>query len=161
MKETVTAIWQTVQSVAERHGMDPVLVLAIIEQESGYETHAIRHEPGYRWLWPKPSQVKAPSGVSLATEKNQQATSWGLMQVMGAVAREHGCELPFLTALCSSPALGIEYGVRHLAKLKRRWSFRCDFISAYNAGHPTQSNARYVSEVLARIERLKLWAERQ
>lgn len=160
MKELLADIWIDVQYVSERHDLDPVVVLAIIEQESAYQTLAMRFEPGYRWLWPKQNKVQAPCGVSLSTEKNQQATSWGLMQVMGAVAREHGCALPFLSALCH-PTLGVEYGCRHLAKLKARWSTPADYISAYNAGHPTMRNKQYVADVLARAERLRVWLEKQ
>jgi len=158
MQEIISPIWGTVMDVSSRHDLDPVLVFALIEQESNYQTQAMRFEPGYRWLWPKPSEVKAPFGVSLATERNQQATSWGLMQVMGAVAREHGCGLPYLSSLCN-PGLGIEYGCKHLAKLKRRWPAKCDYISAYNAGHPTMKNKQYVASVLARSERLRAWLE--
>jgi len=46
------------------------------------------------------------------TELLFQQTSWGLMQIMGAVARERGFR-GWLTELCD-PATNLEWGCRHL-----------------------------------------------
>jgi soluble lytic murein transglycosylase-like protein len=136
---------------ARAHGFDPSLIAAISEQESGFQPWAMRFEPRYRWLWPRRNAVKPPRGVSLDTEVNQQKTSWGLMQVMGAVARERGYVHPFLSGLCL-PALGIEYGCLQLAHMRGRFPELRDFVSAYNAGRPVADNP-YADEVLERVER--------
>lgn len=138
--------------IALEHGLDPALVCAICHQESGWRPWAIRHEPGYRWLFRLAGRLPS-HGTNEATERNQQMTSWGLMQVMGAVAREHGCEEPFLSALCD-PVAGIEHGCRHLAHLTRLYGDQGTeaVISAYNAGHPsTRNREHYVKPVLALI----------
>ena len=48
------------------------------------------------------------------TESRMRAFSWGLMQVMGQVAREHGFSGRSLAQLCE-PATGLEIGCRVLA----------------------------------------------
>ena len=71
------------RDAAARYGLDPALVCALIEQESAWDAHAIRYEPGFR------SRYVAPLALP-ATEEVARSISWGLMQVMGQVAREHG-----------------------------------------------------------------------
>lgn len=148
----------TVNCIAAQHGLDPCLALAIAEQESGWRPWAHKYEPGYRWLWPSRSEMYCPRGVTRSTELVAQMTSWGLMQVMGAVAREHGFRAAFLAELCD-PATGAEYGCRLLAHLLSRWPRVEDAVSSYNAGHPTweqpEGNAEYVRSVMARVTRLR------
>lgn len=145
---------QLIDAAAVRHGLDPVLVAAIIQQESAGNTWAFRFEPGFRWF----SDYVNPA-CSRTTERNAQATSWGLMQIMGAVARERGCTAPFLSALCD-PTVGLEYGCRHLAWLKGRGYTLHEVISAYNQGSPRRlpsgdfANMEYVNGVLAHMKEL-------
>jgi hypothetical protein len=145
-----------IKDASARHGLKPVLVAAVVEQESGGQQWATRHEPNYIWLWPAGGPVTPPRGVSYSTEVNQQRTSWGLMQVMGAVARERGCREPFLACLCD-PALGLEYGCRHLLWLRQRFGYPPDseLLAAYNAGSPaSKAGQQYATEVLSRVPRL-------
>jgi len=83
------------------------LVCAIVEQESAWEAHAIRYEPAFR------TRYVAPLGLS-PTEEIARSISWGLMQVMGQVAREHGFNGKFLSALCE-PEAGLDIGCAVLA----------------------------------------------
>jgi Transglycosylase SLT domain len=94
-------------TIAQRHVLDPALVCAIIEQESAWDAHAIRYEPAFR------TRYVAPLGLP-PTEEIARSISWGLMQVMGQVAREHSFGSKFLAALCD-PAAGIEVGCAVLA----------------------------------------------
>jgi hypothetical protein len=78
----------------------------------------------------------------LAGDRDQewwaQQASWGLMQVMGAVARECGFHGNYLSQLLD-PEEGTEFGCRHLAILKGRYIqvYGWDgVIAAYNAGSP-------------------------
>ena len=50
--------------------------------------------------------------ASILTELLGQQASWGLMQIMGATARERGFK-GWLTELCD-PAVNLEWGCRHL-----------------------------------------------
>lgn len=144
-----------VKTNAHLFGLEPALVASVVQQESNWEPLAMRYEPMYRWLWPSPEAVVAPSGVSLITERMQQKTSWGLMQVMGAVAREHGFQGRFLGALLD-PDDGLHYGCRHLKGHIQRWGSVEDGVSAYNAGRPTATNKEhYTDKVMGRIESLR------
>ncbi len=96
-----------VRSTAARHALDPALVCAVIEQESAWDAHAIRYEPAFR------ARYVAPLGLP-PTEEVARSISWGLMQVMGQVAREHGFDGKFLSALCD-PATGLDIGCAVLA----------------------------------------------
>jgi len=115
---------------AQEFGLDPALICALCEVESGWETRAIRQEVGYTYLYGLAAGetgviacIQGAAGEQLhtllkeiqstiATEVVMQKTSWGLMQIMGAVARERGFG-GWLTELCD-PAVNLEWGCRHL-----------------------------------------------
>jgi soluble lytic murein transglycosylase-like protein len=116
------------------------LVCAIIEQESAWDAHAIRYEPGFR------SRYVAPLGLP-PTEEVARSISWGLMQVMGQVAREHGFSGKFLSAPCD-PATGLDIGCAVLAsKLSASAANVERALELWNGG----ANADYASQVLARL----------
>lgn len=151
-----------IQSAAARHGLSPLLVAAIITTESAGNTYAWNPEPKYRWFWNvatnKPfrtlSQAEIDSEIPpldfpyLAGDRDQewwaQQASWGLMQIMGAVARENGFTRRYLTQLVDEED-SIEYGCRQLLRLKGRYHQDHGWpgvIAAYNAGSPRRSKAR-------------------
>ena len=68
---------------------------------------AIRYEPGFRARYVTPLEFNP-------TEEIARSISWGLMQVMGQVAREHEFQRPFLSALCD-PSAGLTFGCIVLA----------------------------------------------
>ncbi len=95
-------------AAAARFNLEPALVCAVIEEESSWDTYAIRYEPlfGERYV----KSLNLPP-----TEEMARSISWGLMQVMGQVAREHGFARRFLSEICS-PKIGIEIGCTVLAR---------------------------------------------
>lgn len=95
------------RAAAARHSLDPALVCAVVEQESSWDAHAIRYEPAFR------ARYVAPLALP-PTEEIARSISWGLLQVMGQVAREHGFRGKFLSALCD-PATGLDIGCQVLA----------------------------------------------
>jgi len=165
------------KDIAKKHKLPPALVYAIIKVESGQDSAAVRFEPHYRYLWDvrrnrpfrrltsaesrsetAPADFHAPSGVGRHTEWQHQQTSWGLMQVMGAVARERGYTGRFLSSLMI-PEVGLEYGCRHLA----HYAYACRYLKlygwagvcrAYNGGPYAainNINPEYPEKVLARL----------
>src|SRR5277367_3801144 len=102
------------RAAAAKHGLDPALVCAVIEQESAWDAHAIRYESAFR------ARYVAPLGLP-PTEEIARSISWGLMQVMGQVAREHGFAGKFLSPLCD-PAAGLDIGCAVLAAKSARAS---------------------------------------
>jgi len=149
-------LWSAVLPEVMKTSLDPDLVRGVISVESSWNSLAMRYEDKYRWLWPGYNQVVAPAGVSFDTEVMQQKTSWGLMQVMGAVAREMGFREKFISRLCN-PIVGVRYGCKYLEHMKknRGWDGE-DLISAYNAGRPTKDNADYVRKVMRFYDRKNL-----
>ena len=128
------------RAIALQHALDPALVCAIVEQESSWDTHAMRYEPGFR------ARYVAPLGLP-PTEEVARSISWGLMQVMGQSARERGFAGKFLSALCD-PSNGLAAGCAVLAgKLSQASGDVPHALVLWNGG----SNPSYPSEVLARL----------
>jgi soluble lytic murein transglycosylase-like protein len=72
--------------------------------------------------------------------------SWGLMQVMGQVARENGFTDHYLSGLCD-PAAGVDLGCRVLRKkLDAAKGDTAQGLLLWNGG----ANPNYPVEVLAR-----------
>ena len=126
-----------IEAAANVHGLPVQLVSAVVGVESGGDACAFRYEPAFyeRYIRGNP-QVRAVRPCSLETERTAQATSWGLMQVMGATARGLGYPGAFLSGL-TRPEEGLEYGCRLLAKLAKRHEAGHGWpgvVAAYNAG---------------------------
>jgi soluble lytic murein transglycosylase-like protein len=129
--------------IACEHALDPALVCAVIEQESAWNPWAVRYEPGFLSRYVAPLYT---TGKLSATEAYTRAMSWGLMQVMGQVAREFGFKEASLSELCD-PETGIEFGCRILAaRMSRAKGDVPSALLAWNGG----ANANYPAEVLAR-----------
>jgi soluble lytic murein transglycosylase-like protein len=138
------------RAAAAAHELDPALVCAVVEQESAWDTHAIRYEPGFR------TRYVAPLGLP-PTEEVARSISWGLMQVMGQVAREHGFGGKFLSALCD-PAAGLDIGCAVLAaKLASTSDNETRALELWNGG----ANADYAPQVLARMAACKSANQRE
>ena len=132
------------RTIASEHGLDPALVCAVVEQESAWDAHAIRYEPGFRARYVAPLELQP-------TEEIARSISWGLMQVMGQVAREHGFQRPFLSALCD-PSAGLTFGCIALAaKLAAAGGNVSRGLALWNGG----GNPDYAAQVLARVPRYK------
>lgn len=150
---------------AKEFGLPINLVTAIVQAESAGNRYAFRPEPGYRWLWnvrtnkpytlepgtaknSPPSSFPHPRGVTKRGEFDGQRTSWGLMQIMGAVAREYGFAGTFFTELCDVET-GLHYGCMHLSMLIHSRYANRDLraiAAAYNAGSPRKRNGQYVNQ---------------
>lgn len=141
-------------------GLDEKLVKAICIVESGLNTYLTRYEAHWKYTIEIPFFAKE-IGTTVDTEKINQMTSWGLMQVMGSVAREQGFDLA-MPMLCL-PEHGIEMGCKKLASLSKRYLPMQDVIASYNAGHAHKSevngkevydNQEYVDKVMRTLNEL-------
>lgn len=147
-----------INSISAEYDMDADLITAMVSVESGGEECAVRYEPHYKWL-EDPEKWAALNHITVDTEVTNQKTSWGLMQVMGGVARELD-HTTHLTKLCI-PKVGLTLGIRKLKSLQRQYSKFEDAISAYNQGSPRADitgvyyNQSYVNEVMKRYNYLK------
>ena len=131
-----------VTPMATAAGCDPLMLAGIIQVESSGNPWAIRAEPGYPYLYQVDRFFRALA-LSRMTERWQQCISWGLTQLMGAVARERGCEEVYLSALLQ-PEVNITYALRHLVWLQTTKGYTGDWlIAAWNAGTPRQVGAKF------------------
>jgi len=139
-------------AASNKYHLDSKLVIAQIRVESGDNPWAWNPEPRYRYFWNvrthAPFRSITPLEIAaefppkefpgVAGDPDQewwgQQASWGLMQVMGALARERGFRGPYLTALCD-PEINLEIGCAHLAGLLS-WSHNNvdQALAAYNGG---------------------------
>jgi soluble lytic murein transglycosylase-like protein len=128
---------------AAAQSLDPALVCAIVEQESAWNPFAMRYEPLFFAKYV--ASLYTNNKVS-ATEAYARGFSWGLMQVMGQVARETGFDALFLSSLCD-PEQGLAIGCKVLRK--KSDSVAGDItraLLAWNGG----ANPAYPAQVLAR-----------
>jgi len=153
---TPSQIEQLVGEAALRYGLPAPIVAAVVEHESmGGNVWAYNPEPKYRWFWDvragrafrpvsgleaaakiPPDDFRACRGVCADAEWWGQQASWGLMQPMGAVARERGFTGLFLNEL-HDPVLNIDIGCKHLAAYAKRYLPAYGWagaLRAYNGG---------------------------
>lgn len=149
--------YRTIIEAAEvAHGIPAAIICGIISQESAWDTWSMRFEPDFTKRYIIPAYPK-----STPTFQVLQGSSWGLMQIMGLVARELGYKDNVLYLL--KPEIGIEWGCRKLAALEKRYGvgrgrleefgtrgiLGQDVISGYNQG-----NDRWVDSDLDNVHDL-------
>lgn len=165
-----------VQQHAAEFKLEPNLIRAIIIKESSWNPYAWNPEPHYRYLWnvatDRPFRVLTVSEriaevpprdfPFLAGDRDQewwaQQASWGLMQIMGAVAREYGFRGPYLPELVD-PGINIRIGCKVLTSALR-WA-NGDVrkaVASYNGGrgnYGAPEPQAYAATVLRHLEKLK------
>ena len=124
--------------------IDPALVLGIIQVESGGDPNTARYEQNYRWVM---RQARRPEACTENTETVLQKTRWGLMQVMGAEAREL-CYSGWLSRLID-PELNIMTGICRLQTLFALWGEEQGMdgvIASYWGGAPRVTETGFVNQ---------------
>lgn len=130
--------------VSQNLGVNPHFIASIILIESAGKPWACRFEPKWSYTT-QPSLYARKIGASVETEINMQMTSWGLMQVMGTVARELGFN-GWLSELCD-PNVGILYGSLKLKSLIEKHGNLEDAVASYNAGSPKRrTDGKYINQ---------------
>ncbi|HXJ04396.1 MAG TPA: lytic transglycosylase domain-containing protein [Candidatus Acidoferrum sp.] len=131
------------RKAAAAQSLDPALVCAVIEQESSWNPWAMRYEPAF---FAKYVAHLYTNNKVTASEAYARGFSWGLMQIMGQVAREMGFDATFLSALCD-PEQGLPIGCKLLRKkLDAMDGDTTRGLLAWNGG----GNPAYPALVLAR-----------
>jgi soluble lytic murein transglycosylase-like protein len=116
-----------IMTKANKYDLYPDLVEAHVMTESSGKPDATRYEPAFFKTY------IIPLGIKNEAEAKGRATSWGLLQIMGQVARELGYQGNW-EGLCD-PEVNLEYGCKKLSKCYRRYHPELDKgIAAYNSG---------------------------
>lgn len=124
-------------------------VLAVAMKESSFREYAIKYEAHYKWLVGNQDEMSP-------AEKFGQKHSWGLMQVMGGLARELGFAGAFHELW--TPEIGLKYGMLYLRKLYAKHGNWPDTIAAYNAGSVRRVDGKYVNQAYVDAV-LRFWNE--
>jgi len=146
-----------INAVAGKYKLPASLLAAFIQEESQFDPFAIRTEPHYLKKRKVIAEARTWSrkhrGVpTFQTELFLRASSMGLMQPLGQVAREQGFKQRFLSALIE-PYHSLDEGAKHLReKIIKYRGDTLSAISAYNQGNNRKQggvfvNARYVYRV--------------
>lgn len=146
---------------AESFRLDINLIKAICAVESSWIPNATRFEKDWKYF-NNPRSYAEKLDITYAEEVKNQATSFGLMQVMGGVARDEGFtdDLNML----KHPDIGIFYGckkLQHLFQTKMCNNEEEKVVAAYNAGSPRMTegglyeNQQYVDKVYAVLRDLR------
>jgi len=142
--------WDVIDDVASLENVPKNLLAAIVFVESGGNPFACRFEKDYKYLF-ETKKNALDNRITETTEMMLQMTSWGLCQLMGAVAREYGLKGSILQLL--EPKINLTYASKLIKRLATRFKERDDIIAAYNAGTPVKSldgkykNQAYVDKV--------------
>ena len=167
LEEGVKKYHHAIKRSSELYKLPITIIAAVIATESAFDRWAIKYEPHYSWLYGDDESEKTEAMRKLLakvddrTEWKSQQFSYGLMQVMGAVAREYGYEGKYLTSLCRA-SQGLKHGCMHLKIQVKRYSGNVNKgLAAYNAGSARYSdngkfvNQHYVDTVLMNSEAIK------
>lgn len=144
--------YDLIRKIAVTHTMELRLLAAVVQTESAGNTYAARYEPHYKYIF-RVSEFANLCHCTPETMLFMQKTSWGLCQVMGAVAYEHDLHKEYVwhrrwpTAL-TNPAIGLKYGCLHLKlKYEKYGPDPKKVYAAYNAGSPRyKANGNFVNQ---------------
>ena len=136
--------WKVIKEVANEAALDETLLSAFIHVESSNNKWAYRFEPAFKWVIDTDKHAKA-NGLSEASERNLQMSSFGLTQVMGGVARELGLTGSIFQLL--DEKTNLLFCSKLLKKHLKKYSLLDDVIASYNAGSPRKdASGRYVNQ---------------
>ena len=161
-----TRYWSEIVKAAADYKLDPILVEAVVVQESGGNTDGFRFEREFynRLLKGKPEWAgKNPRRVS---------SSYGLLQIMFPVAVERGYDPAHPPEMLFVPEVGLRWGCKHLAYLKdwadRGWPQVPEeqrvkaVLASYNGGrgsntpaHNPLRNRTYAESILRAYQKLQ------
>ena len=143
--------WDAIEDASDDSGIPENIIAAIVLTESSGDKYAVRFEKDYRWTF-KIKDCAEQARVTELTEMMLQCTSFGLMQVMGAVGRELGLGGSILQLL--DPKVNLKYGCLLIKRLAKKYKEKSDIFAAYNAGSAIKTikgeykNQHYVDKVL-------------
>lgn len=140
---------EAIQFAADTHGLDPLLVRAVVIQESAGRADAFRYEPGF-WL-----RYLAHSERWQQEEPRRVSSSYGLMQILYPTAVDYGYRgaPEGLFDISTNLDLGCRVLKSHLVRFGGQIALA---LAAYNAGPGnTRAGVPYAQAVLKRYQDLQ------
>lgn len=148
-----------IQSCADKYGIDPDLVHAIVMHETRGNPWSMQADPWCKVFF-MAREYSDRLQISHETETLGQMTRWGLMHVKGAVARENG--FADILSRLLDPPFNIHEGCKELKRLFVRYGNEMDVVAAYGAGGAFvrtlgggYGNESYVNAVYLRLRELR------
>lgn len=143
------------------HKIDPVYLLAVAKTESEFNLNAQRFEPAYPWLY-SIKELSEILKVDRSTMESFQRSSYGIFQVMGAVAYEYGFrDWP---AKLFDAETNCRYACEHIVRLRERHEvyYPEESYATFNGGSPRRNgniwvNQRNVTRFMKNYEQVKSW----
>lgn len=141
--------WSEIQDAALKHALDPILLAAQVLVESSSDPLAFRYEPAFWKTYLKGKPHVTPL----------DACSYGLLQILGVVAREQGFKDPLDCLFL--PSAGLYWGAKYLKQLIDWAGGNVDSaLAAYNGGRngnkvPPYRNQAYVDNVRGHVQIVK------
>ena len=135
---------KTIEEKASEFEIDPDFVESFCFVESSFNPRATRWEPEFYNHY----IVPIIKNTNIDPEEAQnRATSWGLMQLMGQVAREYGFKDAFTELF--DPATALEWSLKHLKRYIVKYKAQGEdyAIAAYNAGTPIIVDRKFKNQV--------------
>ncbi len=135
-------IRKVIENKAKEFGIDPDLVESFVMVESSGRPNATRYEPAFYKHYILPMLL---NNAITPNEARGRATSYGLMQIMGQVAREKGFTGKFEELF--EPETNLEWCLKHLKRFIDKYAPNLDdAIASYNAGSPRKEDGVYVNQ---------------
>jgi hypothetical protein len=128
--------WDLLFEKAEEYKIDPICLASLVFVESSGSTTAMRYEPNFKWIY-NPKVVAEKWNCSENMALLMQKTSWGLGQVMGSVAIDHGIYniKPFnQPSILLIPKFGLDFACKHWVKFSKKYKNKEEIYASYNSG---------------------------
>jgi soluble lytic murein transglycosylase-like protein len=160
MKNLTSEIKASIFEYADKYKIDRVFLLALVKTESNFNPLAQRYEAAYPYLY-SPKELAEVVGCSRFTMEDCQRTSYGLCQVMGAVAYEGGFR--GWPAKLFDVEVNLKFACEHIIKLVKKWEVYTheEMYASYNSGKPRKMdgnvwvNQSAVGRFLRNLEEVK------
>lgn len=127
-----TQLYPIVKQLSDFYEIEPAIIFAIIEQESGFCPTAVRYE---RKFWERNIKNNPKYADNPFKDDYRAWGSWGLMQVLYSTALELGMPKNVSPAVwLTDPVNNLKIGVKYLRLLFEKYKNLQDVIAHYNGG---------------------------
>lgn len=135
--------WDVLSLIAAKHGLNPMLIASIIQTESSGNRYCLRYESNWKYFV-TPELFAKTLGLTADTEIETQKFSYGLMQLMGSIARELGHVGPM--GMLFDVQLNLDLGCKKVSQCVRKYQKLNDAVASYNAGSARYTDGKLVNQ---------------